>query len=332
MKFVPETQRPVVYLSGSFGALPKGLSEADWMKLTGCNYRCYSFAYVCPGAFYYNKRMQNSLEECIAAGCGIMMDSSAFSFHMAVKKAFGELSHKKLRGRFNFSDIDGMREQVISQYIDYVKANSKKWDFYVTFDYVKRCPIIYQMTKKLEAAGIRPIPVYHGDAPLDWLERYCKEGYKFIGIGSVSRPKWKDKNYYYNQVHNITEKYGVKTHGLAVTSLSHMFRFPWYSVDSATWVKTAAYGKIIYLDQYRNIIGQLHVSDKESGMSGSYNTLPKSVQTQVREQIEGYGFDFEKVRASQYYRCAYNAHLFAKHIQELKEVVAEGKVSWKQLI
>ena len=37
----------------------------------------------------------------------------------------------------------------------------------------------------------------------------------------------------------------VKVHGFAMTSWSLMSRWPWWSVDSATWIKLAAYGWII---------------------------------------------------------------------------------------
>lgn len=330
MKLHPKSMQPVIYLSGSFGSLP--LTEKQWLKRTKCKTRCFSFAYTCKDAFYYNKRMADALEESLKCGCGIMMDSGAFSFHQFLKKQFGEISAKKRKSKYQHTDIDRLRDETVELYVEYCKRDQKKWDFYVTFDFRKHCPTIYAMTKELEKRGIRPIPVYHGDQSLEWIERYCKEGYKLIGIGNSGRTQFEDFRYYYDQVFNITEKYGVKTHGLAVTSLSLMFQYPWYSVDSATWVKVAAYGKIIYIDPYRNVIGQLHVSEKTSSMKGSYNGLPGTVQKTIRNQVEGYGFDFDKVRQSLPERCVYNAYLFSNKVADLKAAISETRIRWRQLI
>jgi len=37
----------------------------------------------------------------------------------------------------------------------------------------------------------------------------------------------------------------IKTHGFAMTSWKLMCRWPWWSVDSATWIKLASYGWIL---------------------------------------------------------------------------------------
>jgi hypothetical protein len=333
MKFHPKSIRPLMYLSGYFGS--RSITEQQWLKLTGCKFRCYSYAYTCPGAFYYNKRMEKSLEDTIAAGVGIMMDSSAFSFHKFVAKNMGQISGKKSKtgaNKYNYSDIERLRDHTIENYVEFVKQHGKEWDFYINFDYIKHCPTIYKMQKLLEKKGIRPTPVYHGDHSEDWLRRYCEEGYKIIGIGSIPRDTFHKKRYYYDTCFNIAEKFGVKLHGLGQTSLSIMFQYPWYSVDSATWVKTAAYGKIIFIDPYRNVIGQLHISDSHSDFKGSYNGLPKSVQKALRDQIESYGFDFDKMRGDLGLRSAYNAALFSNHIQHLKQAVADSRIKWKSLI
>lgn len=325
--------RPLVYLSGYFGS--KWMTETEWIKRTKCKFRCYSYAYTCPGAFYYNKKMEESLAQSIKAGCGIMMDSSAFSFHKFVAKNQGVISSQKAkRGKtqYSYEDIERLREQTIELYTAYAAKEGKDWDFYVNFDYIKHCPTIYEMQKRLEKKGIRPIPVYHGDHSEDWMRRYCEEGYKLIGIGSIPRDTWKEKRYYYDTVFNIAEKFGVKLHGLGQTSLSIMFQYPWYSVDSATWVKTAAYGKIIFVDPYRNVIGQLHISDKASSYKGSYGTLPNTVQRQIRSVIEGYGFDFDKMRSDLALRSAYNAYLFSNEIASLKEAISTARIKWKTLV
>jgi hypothetical protein len=67
-------------------------------------------------------------------------------------------------------------------------------------------------------------------------------------------------------------------------------------------------------------------------MKGSYNGLPGSVQKLVRQQIEGYGYDFQKLRTNLAERCVFNAHLFSVHVKKLKEAVAETKIRWRTLV
>lgn len=329
MKFHAKALRPLIYLSGSF----ETQNEADWLKRSGCKYRCYSYAYTCPDAFYYIERMENSLNTCIKAGVGIMIDSSGYSFHKFALKTLGlgKISNVKSKAADSGFDMKALREKTIESYVAYVKKYSKQWDFYVNFDYVKECPVIWEMQKHLETLGIKPIPVYHGDSSEDWFKRYCESGYKLIGIGSIPRDRFRDKRFYYDTVFNIAEKHGVLLHGLGQTSLSMMFMYPWYSVDSSYWVKAAAFGKIVYIDPLRNTIACMHVSDRQSTYKGSYNTLPASVQKIVRQQVNKHGFDFQKVRTNLSERLVYNGYMFCSAVQELKSAVQEMRIQWQQI-
>lgn len=314
-----DPDQPKIYLSGQFHTNAE--IETDWLKQTGCRHRCFSFMFVCPEAYFFNKRMKEALDVHLQHKTGLLMDSSAFTF-------FG-LARKNPAGL----DIPKLRQETIELYVDYVKANSKKWDFYVNFDYEKNAETVYTIQKQLESQGIRPVPVYHGDRDVSYLERYCKEGYKLIGISmAVKRPSWKGWCYYFDQVFNVAAKYGTKLHGFAVTSLTHMFRYPWYSVDSSSWAKISAFGKIIYADMVRGVMGQVHVSDRQSFHPASYNRLPLSVKKSLREQVEHHGFDFDKVRTDMQVRCAYNAVWFTRFVGQLKSAVRESRVEWESLI
>jgi hypothetical protein len=316
--------RPLIYLSGN------GSSNINEMDLIdqGCKYRCYSYAYTCKGAFYYTKKMAEALECSIKNNVGVMMDSAAHSIHQLSSKGM-----RKRKGKFRVDDVEELIKIVKNQYLKYVLKEGKHWDFYVNFDYVKNCPIIYDMQKELERKGIKPIPVYHGDRTIDWLRRYCEEGYKLIGIASVrSYGPYKDKRRYYDEVFNVTEKYGALTHGFAMTGLSLMFGYPWYSVDSATWAKTAAYGSILHADRNRNVIGEIHITDKVVQGKTRYNQLPKDLQKDLKRIVEKSGFDFEQLRVDGRMRSLYNVNLFCNHFMDLKKVVSSDRKRWKLLV
>ncbi len=98
--------------------------------------------------------------------------------------------------------------------------------------------------------GVQPIPVVHAGTPIAYLERYLNVGkYDLIGIGGFSAAissadyvRWADS--IFTLLCPAVNGYlpVVRTHGFAMTSWKILCRYPWWSVDSATWVKLSAYG------------------------------------------------------------------------------------------
>jgi len=326
---------PIFYLSGRHGT--GGAIETDWIKRTGCIYRCYSYAYVAPGAFYWRKPMEDAYRASIDLKCKIMMDSGAFSFHKFVTAGLGATSgqmNSKAATSKKIENVEAYREETIEKYVEFCKQDRKVWDFYCNFDWVKHAPTVYKMQTLLEKKGIRPTPVFHGDEGIDWLQRYISDGHKLVAIGSADKARrtWKDKRYYFDQVFNLTEKHGVLCHGLAITSLSLTFAYPWYSVDSSTWARISGFGHIIVVDPHTRTAGQLHVSDREStGNLKSYNRMPKAIQKQIASQVESHGFDFMKVRKNLDERAVYNGWIFS-NLAKLDLRKGEDKISWERLL
>ena len=94
----------------------------------------------------------------------------------------------------------------------------------------------------MEKAGLKPLPCYHFGEDTKWLQRYIDKGYDYIALGGmVGRPRpallqWLDTIW----SDYLTDSKGmpiVKIHGFGMTSLRLMLRYPWYSVDSTSWVQ-----------------------------------------------------------------------------------------------
>lgn len=323
---------PIIYLSGRFSA---GKEERPWIRRTGCRYRCFSYAYVYPEAFYYREPMELSYKISLEEGCHVFMDSSAHSFHKFMEKSAGGASAKLAKNSTRkHENVEKFRENVISQYVSFCKSSGNLWDFYVNFDYVRHCPTIYAMQERLEGLGLKPVPVYHGDESLDWFRRYIDAGHRLIGIGSIlSQMDWQGRMAIYDRIFNIAEKHGVLLHGFAVTSISLMLAFPWFSVDSSTWVRASAYGSLIMVDPIRRVIGQVHVTPTHTqGGRTSYKRMQPEVQKQFRRMIEGHGFDFEKIRHSLEERSVYNGWVFS-NLDKLGPVgTSKERTQWERLL
>lgn len=319
---VPQTAGPpTVYLSHTV-VHSKPLEE-EFLRCSGVRYRCFSFVYVVPEAIYWSERALAAYEVNVAKGNHLMMDSGAFSFQMFLVR------------RKDVKEIGKLREKTIEQYVQFCKKKEKDWDWYVTFDYDQKVEVVWQVTKQLEARGLKPVPVYHGDQSLDWLRRYLDAGYKRVGISSLTwrRSDYRKTRRYLDQVFRVAEPYRVKLHGFAVTSLSLTFAYPWASVDSSSWSRTASYGAIYALDLQKGSMAAVHVS-----LTGGLQKETKSVTElsmgalkSVQEQVERAGWDFELLRRSLAYRFCYNGWVFA-HLDQWKSYMQDRHVKWGSLL
>lgn len=327
---------PIIYLSGTVGIPPE--LEKEFLTRSGCKHRCFSFAYVGKiadkKAFYYGDIPRQAYDMCVSQGIEIMMDSSAFSFFKFVTKFDSKLKGKKGVEKKWKADIDKLREDTIELYIEWVKQEKRHWDFYVNFDYKVHSPTIYGMQQRMEKEGLTPTPVVHGDDGLDWMRKYIDEGHRLICIGHpiYLHPSHKDLKYYFDKVFNLAEKHNVSLHGLAVTSLSLMFGFPWYSVDSASWAKVAAYGCVILPDVEKNRVSTVHLTDRASAVTDSYEKMDSASKKQLRRRIEDLGFDLGALRKDAQERRIFNAWVFGHLAKFRDQIHSATKVNWGRLL
>lgn len=122
--------------------------------------------------------------------------------------------------------------------VDAIKNPDKSWEVHQFF---------------LKEYGIWLKPVVHFGASLKHLHRYLDTGKcDLLGMGGLghqtsimSYMKWADSIYQVLCPASNGYKPTVRTHGFAMTSHKLICRYPWWSVDSATWVKLAAYGWLL---------------------------------------------------------------------------------------
>lgn len=321
-KIVPQVDDlPRIYLSHT--VVHRRELEEEFLKCSGTRYRCFSFVYLDPEAIYWSPRALEAFEVNIEHKNKIMLDSGAFSFQMFLIK------------RKDVGNIEKLRRKTIEQYVSFCKKYGKSVEWYVTFDYDQDVNVVWNMTKELEKEGLKPVPVYHGDQSLDWLKKYLDAGFTRIGISSLTRRRsdYKKTRFYLDQVFRTVESYKVKLHGFAVTSIALAYAYPWHSVDSSSWSRTASYGAIYALEPNRGSMTSQHIS-LTGGLKDSTRSLTELSPTalkSVREQVERNGFDFEKLRKSLAYRFIYNGWLFA-HLNNWKELFRDRYVKYEPIL
>ncbi len=201
-------------------------------------------------------------------------------------------------------DEDAFREL----YVKYVKKNQQHWDFCVTMDMKPVASDVLKQHKKIESMGIRPLPVYHGDVDVEWLKKYVDMGYNYICLGgsapafggsaAISRANKRVKGQYLDRVFNFGAKHNVEFHGLGLTSPWTMLTFPWKSVDSSWWSRSAGYGSIMRWNEVTERMSVLHISPRQS-KAQSKDALFKANATamqRLREELKEEGFDLDFLR------------------------------------
>lgn len=171
----------------------------------------------------------------------IMLDSGAFS---AWRKG------EKISIRDYISFIKKHRDQ-IEFYIslDIIPGEGKPVSKRTTADCERSAKLSYENLQRMADADLRPIPVFHYGERMYWLERMIDEGWDYMGLASghyagipVKR-KWLDQCF-----RLICSKTGpniIRTHGFALSVITLIYDYPWYSVDSLTARALAIYGQIL---------------------------------------------------------------------------------------
>ena len=142
----------------------------------------------------------------------------------------------------------------IKEYIQFVKEHEEHLEVYANLDVIGDAEATLKNQHIMEKAGLNPLPCFHHKESIKYLKKYLSK-YKYIALGGMVGIKgdlsiWLDDLF----TNYLTDKKGmpiVKVHGFGLTSLRLMLRYPWYSVDSTSWVLTSRLGSV-YVPRYRS--------------------------------------------------------------------------------
>jgi len=151
------------------------------------------------------------------------------------------------------------KKEVISlpDYIAYLQdlLTRTKDVVYANLDVIGDGEQSYANWKTMRGAGLDPVPIWHVNTDESWLRKYLKRS-EYIGIGAMANMHDNDRIQVLDRVWQTyligpDRQPTVKVHGMGLTSFPLMRRYPWYSVDSTSWIMVAAFGSI-YVPQQKN--------------------------------------------------------------------------------
>jgi hypothetical protein len=143
----------------------------------------------------------------------------------------------------------------IYEYIKFIKEHEQYIDVYAVLDNILDPEKTLKNQKIMEKEGLLPLPCFHFGEDIKYLEYYLNN-YDYIALGGMVPISSKDLNEWLDNLFKnfICDKLGfpkIKIHGFGMTSLKLMLRYPWYSVDSTSWVMTSRMGGI-YIPRYKS--------------------------------------------------------------------------------
>lgn len=190
--------------------------------------------------------------------------------------------------------------------------------------------------------GIKPMHVFHMGESFSWLKRMLDEGLDYIGISPANDRTSRQKIKWLDEVFGFLcgdKGYPqVRTHGFGVTSLPILFRYPWFSADSVSWILFGAYGQILIPKpkpeggyDYTKSPYVIHVSnrgkdDKFRRPAGAVALdLDSNIDhmgTMMREYIQGYldheGFNLQEARDTHMGRLKVNCRFYKRIAEQTK--------------
>jgi len=96
----------------------------------------------------------------------------------------------------------------------------------------------------------------------------------------------------------------LKVHGFGITAIPIMERYPWCSVDSSSWIQSAAFGSIVTPEWGPLSVSEKSLSRHDAGQHAT--TLTQIEQDFVLQTLERQGFTYERLSTVYESRAAYN--------------------------
>lgn len=166
-------------------------------------------------SFYYQKDWMQPL---IKQFKEFLLDSGAFTY---------------MSGNGAAVDFD----KYLEDYADFINKNDISLFFELDIDSVVGLKKVEQLRRRLESlTGKRSIPVWHRSRGKQYWLDMVKE-YQYVAVGGIVSKEITRKEFpVFKWFLSEASKQSCRVHGLGFTSLDGLKQYPFYSVDSTSWL------------------------------------------------------------------------------------------------
>jgi len=211
----------------------------------------------------------------------------------------------------------------IQEYIKFIKENKEHLTVYANLDVIGDADATLANQKIMEEAGLHPMPTFHAGEDIKHLESYLDQKYDYIALGGmVGATSNKLLPFLDSCFKVICDKKGMprtKIHGFGMTSFRLLRRYPWYSVDSTSWIMTSRMGSILIPPKINGVWSydkdpfKVCVSEKSPSVSDAgqhIDNLPKTIRSIFLEYLEMKNFNLETLATEYVQRDLANLEYF----------------------
>jgi hypothetical protein len=150
-----------------------------------------------------------------------------------------------------FSEMEGTAKVDLDSYLDYLKGCGALFDHCINLDVE---PDNYDVRMwnlaKLKKAGLDVLPVVH-DPYAGEVDQLYDMGYRYLLLGSSWGNDTKQLDFIFNRYHQSGRYPGIRFHKLGTAIYDGLCAYPYYSSDSANFIKIGAFGEILYWNDHR---------------------------------------------------------------------------------
>jgi len=155
-----------------------------------------------------------------------------------------------------FSAFNSGKKIILEEYCDWLLANP--WcDTYVALDVIipdnpeEAAQKSFENLRYMHSRGLKPIPVFHVKERDYWLHKMLDFGCDYVGLSATSIVKKSAVDEWYSNIWRLLVNDAglptVKVHAFGESRLDIMTEFPWFSVDSTSWLWKSAMSATLML-------------------------------------------------------------------------------------
>jgi hypothetical protein len=256
-------------------------------------------------SYYYHDRIDREVQIAIDAKMELFLDSGAYSAHTQ-----GETI-------------------TLEQYAGFIRENGHHFSVRANLDDIGDTgPKSWDNLKALESLGctgeLQVFPVFHAADDYQYLTKMLDGGYEFMALGGLVGAS---RNVLRDWLDNVWAKYLVdkdgkprlRVHGFGLTDTELMIRYPWYSVDSSSWVMTGIFGGCIFREDstFYKVQFSDESPDKYGLNSWHYDRLNDAQRKRVDAWLVHHGVTAAQLGSHYSFRHLVNARTFTE-IEEMK--------------
>ena len=192
----------------------------------------------------------------------------------------------------------------VDTYMEYIKENEEHIDIYPVLDVIGKEKETWENQKIMEDNGLNPMPVFHVEDNIKYLHRCLEYDYFCLG-GMAGGASAQSRQHFLNKCFTLicdTPDHfpKCKVHGFGLASPSLMTTYPFYSIDTSSWVAYSRFGIILLpqlgpdaLPRYGKTPIKIFVTERSPKMSMEglhYKNMTLMEQDAIDAYVEFMGF------------------------------------------